>query len=77
MQAASESSPAKKVLIERYERELMQRATQKLGSHLTPALERVLSKRIQQAGRRYWDRMINLDERKSAAVGPVVDRDIN
>jgi hypothetical protein len=76
-QVAPESGRAKKVLVERYERELMHRASQKFGRHLTPALERVLSKRIQEAGRRYWDRMINVDERKSAGVGPVVGRDIN
>jgi hypothetical protein len=74
---APESGRAKKVLVERYERELMQRASQKLGRHLTPALEGTLSKRIQEAGRRYWDRMFNVDERKSAGVGPVVGRDIN
>jgi endonuclease III len=76
-QVAPESGRAKKVLVERYERELMHRASQKFGRHLTPALERVLSKRIQEAGRRYWDRMINVDERKSTGVGPVVSRDIN
>ena len=37
MQAASESGQAKKVLVERYERELMQRTAQKLGRDLTPA----------------------------------------
>jgi len=63
--------------VERYESELLQRATQKLGRDLTPGLERVLSKRIQEAGRRYWDRLINLDERKPVGVEPVVGRDIN
>jgi hypothetical protein len=77
IQAASKSGLAKKVLVERYESELLQRATQKLGRDLTPGLERVLSKRIQEAGRRYWDRMINLDERKSAGVGPILGRDVN
>jgi hypothetical protein len=76
-QVAPESGRADKVLVERYERELMQRASQKLGRHLTPALERVLGKRIQEAGRRYWDRMINVDERKSAEVRPVVGRDFD
>jgi hypothetical protein len=76
-EVAPESGRAKKVLVERYERELMQRASQKLGRHLTPALERVLGKRIQEAGRRYWDRMINVDERKSAEVRPVVGRDFD
>jgi hypothetical protein len=77
IQAASKSGLAKKVLVERYEGELLQRATQKLGRDLTPGLERVLGKRIQEAGRRYWDRIINLDERKSAQVGPILGRDIN
>jgi hypothetical protein len=77
MQAASESGQAKKVLVQRYERELMRRATHKLGRDLAPGLERVLSKRIQEAGRRYWDRLINLDERKPVGVEPVVGRDIN
>jgi phosphotransacetylase len=77
IQAASKSGLAKKVLVERYESELLQRATQKLGRDLTPGLERVLSKRIQEAGRRYWDRLINLDERKPVSVEPVVGRDIN
>jgi hypothetical protein len=77
IQAASKSGLAKKVLVERYESELLQRATQKLGRDLTPGLERVLSKRIHEAGRRYWDRLINLDERKQAGVEPVVGRNIN
>jgi type II secretory pathway component PulJ len=75
--AASESNPAKKVLVAGYERELMQRASQKLGRDLTPALERALNKRIHEASRRYWDRLTNLDERKPAGAEPVVGRDIN
>ena len=77
IQAASKSGLAKKVLVERYESELLQRATRKLGRDLTPGLERVLSKRIQEAGRRYWDRLTNLDERRPVGVEPVVGRDIN
>ena len=77
IEAAGGSGLAKNTLVERYERELMQRASQKLGRDLTPGLERVLSKRIQEAGRRYWDRLINLDERKPVGVEPVVGRDIN
>jgi hypothetical protein len=77
IQAASKSSLAKNALVAGYESELLQRATQKLGRDLTPGLERVLSKRIQEAGRRYWDRLINLDERRPVGVEPVVGRDIN
>jgi ATP-dependent exoDNAse (exonuclease V) alpha subunit len=75
--ASARSGLAKNALVERYEHELMRRASQKLGRDLTPALDREVRKRIQEAGRRYWDRMINLDERRSAGVGPVVGRDIN
>jgi hypothetical protein len=77
IQAASKSGLAKNALVAGYESELLQRATQKLGRDLTPGLERVLSKRIQEAGRRYWDRLINLDERRPAGVEQVVVRDIN
>ena len=77
IQSASKSGLAKNALVAGYESELLQRATQKLGRDLTPGLERVLSKRIQEAGRRYWDRLINLDERKPANVEQVVVRDIN
>jgi hypothetical protein len=77
IQAVSKSGQAKNALVAGYESELLQRATQKLGRDLTPGLERVLSKRIQEAGRRYWDRLINLDERRRADVEQVVVRDIN
>ncbi len=72
IEAAGGSGLAKNTLVERYERGLMQRASQKLGRDPTPGLERVLSKRIQEAGRRYWDRLINLDERTLAGVEQVV-----
>ena len=72
IEAPGGSGLAKNTLVERYERGLMQRASQKLGRDLTPGLERVLSKRIQEAGRRYWDRLINLDERTPAGVEQVV-----
>ena len=77
IQAASESGLAKNVLVAGYERELMQRASQKLGRDLTPALERALNKRVHEAGRKYWDRLINLEERKPTGMEPVVGRDIN
>jgi conjugative relaxase-like TrwC/TraI family protein len=68
-QAAPETTRAKNVLVKSYERGLMERASKKLGGDLTPALEQVLAKRIQAAGHRYWDRLINLDERTPAWVG--------
>jgi hypothetical protein len=77
IQPASESGLAKNVLVAGYERELVQRASQKLGRDLTPALERALNKRVHEAGRKYWDRLINLEERKPTGMEPVVGRDIN
>jgi hypothetical protein len=74
---AAKSGPAKNALVAGYKSELLQRATQKLGRDLTPGLERVLSKRIQEAGRRYWDRLINLDERKPAGIEPVLGTEMN
>ena len=62
IQPASESGLAKNVLVAGYERELVQRASQKLGRDLTPALERALNKTGHEAGRKYWDRLINLEE---------------
>jgi hypothetical protein len=77
IEAAGGSGLAKNTLVERYERELMQRASQKLGRDLTPGLERVLSKRIQEAGRRYWNRLINLDERKPFGIESVLGREMH
>jgi conjugative relaxase-like TrwC/TraI family protein len=77
IQPVPKSGLAKNALVAGYESELLQRATQKLGRDLTLGLERVLSKRIHEAGRRYWDRLINLDERRQAGVEQVVVRDIN
>jgi hypothetical protein len=68
-QAAPETTQAKNVLVKSYERGLMERASKKLGRDLTPPLEQVLARRIQAAGNRYWDRLINLDERRPSGVG--------
>jgi conjugative relaxase-like TrwC/TraI family protein len=66
---------AKTVVVDGYKRELLQRAAQKFGADLTPALEQLLQKRIEVAGRKYWDRLFKMEERPGAGEPVVVSRD--